>query len=66
MFEHRGSDMDKFAGIILAAGEGLRMKSRIPKVLHRLCGKELIRYPIELLTKLGVDRTVVVLSLIHI
>ena len=54
--------MDKFAGIILAAGEGLRMKSRIPKVLHRLCGKELIQYPIELLTKLGVDRTVVVVS----
>ena len=54
--------MDKFAGIILAAGEGLRMKSRIPKMLHRLCGKELIQYPIELLTKLGVDRTVVVVS----
>ena len=54
--------MDKFAGIILAAGEGLRMKSRIPKVLHRLCGKELIQYPVELLRKLGIDRTVVVVS----
>ena len=38
------------------------MKSRTPKVLHRLCGKELIRYPVELLGRLGVDRIVVVVS----
>ena len=54
--------MDQLAGIILAAGEGVRMKSRTPKVLHRLCGKELLRYPVELLRRLGVDRTVVVVS----
>ena len=54
--------MDNLAGIILAAGEGIRMKSRTPKVLHRLCGKELIRYPVELLGRLGVDRIVVVVS----
>jgi bifunctional UDP-N-acetylglucosamine pyrophosphorylase/glucosamine-1-phosphate N-acetyltransferase len=54
--------MDKLAGIILAAGEGIRMKSRIPKVLHCLCGKELIRYPMELLGRLGVGRIVVIVS----
>ncbi|MCH8297189.1 MAG: bifunctional UDP-N-acetylglucosamine diphosphorylase/glucosamine-1-phosphate N-acetyltransferase GlmU [Chloroflexi bacterium] len=54
--------MDNLAGIILAAGEGIRMKSRTPKVLHCLCGKELIRYPVELLGRLGVDRIVVVVS----
>ena len=54
--------MDKLAGIILAAGEGRRMNSQTPKVLHRLCGKELIRYPVELLGRLGVNRTVVVVS----
>ena len=54
--------MDDLAGIILAAGEGIRMKSRIPKVLHRLCGKELLRYPVDLLGRLGVDRIVVVVS----
>ncbi|MDA0262695.1 MAG: bifunctional UDP-N-acetylglucosamine diphosphorylase/glucosamine-1-phosphate N-acetyltransferase GlmU [Chloroflexi bacterium] len=54
--------MDNLAGIILAAGEGTRMKSRLPKVLHRLCGKELLRYPVELLGKLGVESIVVVVS----
>lgn len=54
--------MDNFAGIIMAAGEGIRMKSLIPKVLHPLCGKELLRYPVELLGRLGVNRIVVVVS----
>ena len=54
--------MDTLAGIILAAGEGTRMNSRTPKVLHRLCGKELIRYPVELLGRLGIDRIVVAVS----
>jgi len=60
--QRRGNDMDKLAGIILAAGEGIRMRSRTPKVLHCLCGKELLRYPVELLRRLGVDRLVVVVS----
>ena len=38
------------------------MKSRTPKVLHRLCGKELLRYPVELLGRAGVGRIVVVVS----
>ena len=50
------------AGVILAAGHGVRMKSRIPKVLHQVCGKELIRYPLELLRQLGVGTVVVVVS----
>lgn len=35
------------AVLILAAGEGKRMKSSLPKVLHKLCGKPLISYVIE-------------------
>jgi len=33
--------------LILAAGEGKRMKSSLPKVLHKLCGKPLIFYVLE-------------------
>ena len=54
--------MIHWTGIILAAGEGVRMKSRTPKVLHPVCGKEMIRYPVELLQQLGIGRIVVVVS----
>ena len=54
--------MDQWAGVVLAAGEGTRMKSRVSKVLHQVCGKELVRYPVELLRQLGVQRVVVVVS----
>ncbi len=54
--------MEQWAGVVLAAGEGRRMQSRWPKPLHRVCGKELIRYPVELLQSLGVGRILVVVS----
>jgi bifunctional N-acetylglucosamine-1-phosphate-uridyltransferase/glucosamine-1-phosphate-acetyltransferase GlmU-like protein len=36
-----------FASIILAAGEGTRMRSKLPKVLHPLAGKPLVRYALQ-------------------
>ncbi|MEK7785781.1 MAG: bifunctional UDP-N-acetylglucosamine diphosphorylase/glucosamine-1-phosphate N-acetyltransferase GlmU, partial [Chloroflexota bacterium] len=33
--------------VILAAGQGTRMKSTLPKVLHHLCGQPLVRYAVE-------------------
>lgn len=33
--------------IILAAGEGKRMKSKTPKVLHKVCGKEMVNHVID-------------------
>lgn len=35
------------AAVILAAGQGTRLKSDLPKVLHRLGGRALVRYAIE-------------------
>ena len=54
--------MEGWAGVIMAAGEGRRMVSKIPKPLHKVCGKELIRYPVELLQAMGVGRIVIVAS----
>ena len=54
--------MDQWAGVVLAAGHGERMKSRRPKVLHQVCGKEMLRYPVDLLRQLGIDRILVVVS----
>ena len=49
-------------GIILAAGNGSRMRSRLPKPLHQVAGKELIRYSVELMTRCGIGNIVVVAS----
>ena len=48
--------------IILAAGEGTRMKSGISKTLHRVCGKEMIKYVIEAAENSGTDKNIVVLG----
>jgi bifunctional UDP-N-acetylglucosamine pyrophosphorylase/glucosamine-1-phosphate N-acetyltransferase len=50
------------AGIVLAAGKGTRMKSRHPKPAHRLLGKPLGRYSIDLMRACGIERVVVVIG----
>jgi bifunctional UDP-N-acetylglucosamine pyrophosphorylase / glucosamine-1-phosphate N-acetyltransferase len=46
--------------LILAAGEGTRMQSETPKVLHRICGRPLIGWPIRAAQQAGAGRVVVV------
>lgn len=41
--------------IILAAGRGKRMVSNIPKVLHKIAGKPMIKYVIDTAKKFGAD-----------
>jgi len=48
------------SAIVLAAGQGTRMRSRIPKVLHPLAGRPLILHVLEALAGAGVERPVVV------
>jgi len=38
---------EKIAAVILAAGQGTRMKSDLPKVLHRVAGKAMLAYVVE-------------------
>ena len=45
--------------IILAAGQGTRMKSTLPKVLHKISGKPMLYYSIKSFLKLSDDVTVV-------
>lgn len=48
--------------VILAAGKGTRMKSELPKVLHRAAGRPLVSWVLEALAKAGVDQTAVVVG----
>ena len=53
--------MDGVTAIILAAGEGKRMRSRRPKVLHPLCGRPLIGYALRVARTVA-DRLVMVVN----
>jgi bifunctional UDP-N-acetylglucosamine pyrophosphorylase / glucosamine-1-phosphate N-acetyltransferase len=48
--------------IVLAAGEGKRMKSSLPKVLHPLLGRTLVGHVLAAATSAGADRTLVVVG----
>ena len=52
--------MPRLTAVILAAGQGTRMRSKTPKVLHDLCGWPLVRWPVEAARAAGADAVVVV------
>ena len=52
----------KVACIILAAGKGTRMNSAQAKVLHKVLGKAMVAYPIEVALSLGASPVVAVLG----
>jgi bifunctional UDP-N-acetylglucosamine pyrophosphorylase/glucosamine-1-phosphate N-acetyltransferase len=48
--------------IILAAGNGTRMKSSLPKVLHKVCGKPMVNHVIDTAQNLSASRIITVVS----
>ena len=52
----------RFAAIILAAGNGTRMKSATPKVMHPVAGQPMIAHLLQTLEPLGPAATVVVIG----
>ncbi|MGH9164720.1 MAG: NTP transferase domain-containing protein, partial [Acidimicrobiales bacterium] len=50
------------SAVVLAAGEGTRMKSARPKPVHLLCGRPMVLHVIDALAELEVDRVVVVVG----
>ena len=54
--------MEKFKILILAAGEGTRMKSDKPKVLHTILGKPMLLYVIDTAKEAGADSVAVVVG----
>lgn len=52
----------KVAAIVLAAGQGTRMKSDLPKVLHSLCGRPMLWHVLEALKQASTEKPVVVVG----
>ena len=53
--------MNKCA-IILAAGQGKRIKSDLPKVLHKVCGKEMVNHVIDAMRNAEIDDVNVIIG----
>jgi len=50
------------AAIVLAAGKGTRMKSALPKVLHKIAGQPMVCHVLDAVAPLGPDETLVVVG----
>ncbi|HEX6596170.1 MAG TPA: NTP transferase domain-containing protein [Acidimicrobiales bacterium] len=50
------------SAVVMAAGEGSRMKSSLPKPLHAVCGRPILLHVLDALSELLVDRAVVVVG----
>ena len=46
--------------VVMAAGQGTRMRSRTPKVLHEICGRPMVGWPVAAALQAGAARVVVV------
>ena len=54
--------MNELVGLILAAGKGTRMKSKLPKVLHNVAGKAMVERVLEAAQSVGAKRNVVIVG----
>ncbi len=54
--------MQKFACVILAAGQGTRMHSEMPKPLHKVAGQSMVRHVIDAASALSPEKIIVVIG----
>ncbi|MGG1657893.1 bifunctional UDP-N-acetylglucosamine diphosphorylase/glucosamine-1-phosphate N-acetyltransferase GlmU [Brevibacillus sp. NRS-1366] len=54
--------MSKIHAVVLAAGQGTRMKSKLYKVLHPVCGKPMVQHVVDTLADMQVEDIVVVVG----
>jgi bifunctional UDP-N-acetylglucosamine pyrophosphorylase/glucosamine-1-phosphate N-acetyltransferase len=53
---------DALTVLVMAAGEGTRMRSSVPKVLHPVCGRPLVAWPVLAAREAGAGRVAVIVS----
>lgn len=54
--------MSNLVAVIMAAGKGTRMKSKLPKVMHSLAGKTLIEHVLDMVDHAGIKRSLVIVG----
>ncbi|MBC1478517.1 bifunctional UDP-N-acetylglucosamine diphosphorylase/glucosamine-1-phosphate N-acetyltransferase GlmU [Listeria welshimeri] len=54
--------MSKRYAVVLAAGQGTRMKSKLYKVLHPVCGKPMVEHVVDQISMLDVDKVVTIVG----
>ena len=54
--------MANIYAVILAAGQGTRMKSKLYKVLHPVCGKPMVQHVVDNIGTLDVKRIVTIVG----
>ncbi|EHQ87302.1 bifunctional UDP-N-acetylglucosamine diphosphorylase/glucosamine-1-phosphate N-acetyltransferase GlmU [Desulfosporosinus youngiae] len=54
--------MSNLVAVIMAAGKGTRMKSKLPKVMHSLAGKTLIEHVLDMVDHAGIERSLVIVG----
>lgn len=52
----------KYSAVILAAGKGVRMRSDLPKVAHRVAGKAMVSHVISAVRDAGIDKITIVVG----
>ena len=65
MAGRKDSPMNFYDAVILAAGKGTRMKSRIPKVLHKIAGTEMLKIILTTAENAGISSFVTVVPENH-
>ncbi|MDQ0468741.1 bifunctional UDP-N-acetylglucosamine diphosphorylase/glucosamine-1-phosphate N-acetyltransferase GlmU [Labrys wisconsinensis] len=53
---------ERAVAVVLAAGEGTRMKSAVPKVLHKVAGRSMLGHVLDAAAQAGIGRAAVVVG----
>ncbi len=54
--------MENIVAVVLAAGKGTRMKSKLPKVIHPIAGKPMAAHVLETVNGIGIERALLVIG----
>lgn len=55
-------EMSKYSAIILAAGKGVRMRSELPKVAHRVAGRPIVSHVVTAVQEAGINKVILVVG----